>query len=223
MEQIRIGSAAHRQKVWDEKKKSLDARIEGLKKKIGGLGADNGGAAVADELIDAVRFREGQPYEVAVPLEDVIKEYDFGSYHISRCRNCFVWKTAGYRAVIEPMYNYDLSNGGGALYSVLTELCDIADKKDAGTATEDESTSYDLSLMMLSVAFSLPVMMFSDAEFAVNVYKHILDELQAMLERTQSRLNEETPEDIAKNQMFEQMMREAEAAKTKAEEESGKE
>ena len=200
----KIRDVAHMQKVWDGKKRALDARIEEMKGKFGGG---------ADELVDAVMQRSLEPYEVAVPLDDVIKEYVFDSYRISRCRNCFVWKTSGFSAVVKPVYNYDLSNGGGSLYSVLTEICDLADKKDAGTITDDEEKSYDISIMLVSVAFTLPVMMFSDTTFAINVYMNIMDEFKASLERVQGSLNDEAPEDIAKNQMFENMMMESEAAR----------
>lgn len=166
-----------------------------------------------DSLLDDVRLHERPTVEVIVPLDDVVKEYSMGAFSILRCKYCYVWKMVNYRAVVWPTYNFDLSNGGGALYSTLTEFCDLADKKEAGGLTEDESRAYDIALMLLTTAFSLPTMMFTDTRFSVNVYKYIMDEYKAALERSMSRLNEETAEDIAANQAFESMMREDAAAK----------
>lgn len=169
-----------------------------------------------DSLLDDVRLHEQPTVELIVPIEEVIKTYELGAFSILRCKYCYVWKMVNYRAVVWPTYNYDLSNGGGALYSTLTEFCDLADKKEAGELTEDESRAYDIALMLLTAAFSLPTMMFTDTRFSINVYKYIMDEYKAALERSMSRLNEETAEDIAANQAFESMMREDAAAKEDA-------
>lgn len=169
-----------------------------------------------DSLLDDVRLHEQPTVELIVPLEEIIKTYELGAFSILRCKYCYVWKMVNYRAVVWPTYNFDLSNGGGALYSTLTEFCDLADKKEAGELTEDESRAYDIGLMLLTTAFSLPTMMFTDTRFSINVHKYIMDEYKAALERSMSRLNEETAEDIAANQAFESMMREDAAAKEDA-------
>lgn len=169
-----------------------------------------------DSLLDDVRLHEQPTVELIVPLEEIIKTYELGAFSILRCKYCYVWKMVNYRAVVCPTYNFDLSNGGGALYSTLTEFCDLADKKEAGELTEDESRAYDIGLMLLTTAFSLPTMMFTDTRFSINVHKYIMDEYKAALERSMSRLNEETAEDIAANQAFESMMREDAAAKEDA-------
>lgn len=166
-----------------------------------------------DSLLDDVRLHERPTVEVMVPLEEIMKEYELGVFSILRCKYCYVWKMVNYRAVVWPTYNFDLSNGGGALYSTLTEFCDLADKKETGGLSEDETRAYDIALMLLTTAFSLPTMMFTDTRFSVKVYKYIMDEYKAALERSMSRLNEETAEDIAANQAFESMMREDKAAK----------
>lgn len=211
-----IGMVSEMQKIQTERRSGLEKSISEKKAALAELKDGKLDTELLDSLLDDIKALVQVPVEVIVPLEDVIKEYGFGSIFISRCKNCFVWKTANYRAVIEPSYNYDLSNNGGSLYSVLTEICDIADKRDAGTITDDEEKSYDISIMLVSVAFTLPVMMFSDVTFAINVYKHIMDEFKASLERAKSKLNEETPEDIAANQEFERIMREAAATKEEA-------
>ena len=209
-----IGMVAEMQKMQAERRASLEKSISEKKVALAELKDGKLDIELLDSLLDDIKALVHVPTEVIVPLEDVIKEYDFGSFFISRCKNCFVWKTANYRAVIEPSYNYGISNNGGSLYSVLTEICDLADKKDIGTITDDEEKSYDISILFISVAFTLPVMMFSDVTFAINVYNHIMDEFKASLERAQSKLSEETAEDVAANQEFERIMRdEAETRK----------
>lgn len=199
-----------------ERRVRLLKQIEEKKAALAELKDGKLDTGLLDSLLDDVRLHEQPAVEVIVPLEEVIKTYELGAFSILRCKYCYVWKMVNYRAVVWPTYNYDLSNGGGALYSTLTEFCDLADKKEAGGLTEDESRAYALALMLLTTAFSLPTMMFTDTRFSVNVYKYIMDEYKAALERSMSRLNEETAEDIAANQAFESMMREDAAAKEDA-------
>lgn len=199
-----------------ERRIKLLKQIEEKKSALAELKDGKLDTELLDSLLDDVRLHEQPAVEVIVPLEEVIKTYELGAFSILRCKYCYVWKMVNYRAVVWPTYNYDLSNGGGALYSTLTEFCDLADKKEAGELTEDESRAYDIALMLLTTAFSLPTMMFTDTRFSVNVYKYIMDEYKAALERSMSRLNEETAEDIAANQAFESMMREDAAAKEDA-------
>lgn len=199
-----------------ERRIKLLKQIEEKKSALAELKGGKLDTELLDSLLDDVRLHEQPAVEVIVPLEEVIKTYELGAFSILRCKYCYVWKMVNYRAVVWPTYNYDLSNGGGALYSTLTEFCDLADKKEAGGLTEDESRAYDIALMQLTTAFSLPTMMFTDTRFSVNVYKYIMDEYKAALVRSMSRLNEETAEGIAANQAFESMMREDAAAKEDA-------
>lgn len=217
-----IGKVAEMQRLQTERESSLMKSIYEKKTALAELKEGRLDTALLDSLIDDVKALCHVPVEVFVPLMDVLKEYDFGSFHISRCKNCFVWKTVNFRSVVEPSYNYDMSNGGGALYASLTELCELADKMADMTATDDEKMSYEISLMLTGPAFSLPVLMFSDPIFAVNVFKCIMDEMKKMIERKSENLREESQEDIAKNQAFEAIMREDAEARAQAEEEAGK-
>lgn len=202
------------QKMQAERRSGLEKSISEKKAALAELKDGKLDTEILDSLLDDVRLHEQPAVEVIVPLEEIIKTYELGAFSILRCKYCYVWKMVNYRAVVWPTYNYDLSNGGGALYSTLTEFCDLADKKETEGLTEDESRAYDLALMLLTTAFSLPTMMFTDTRFSINVHKYIMDEYKAALERSMSRLNEETAEDIAANQAFESMMREeAEARK----------
>lgn len=199
-----------------ERRVRLLKQIEEKKAALAELKDGKLDTGLLDSLLDDVRLHERPTVEVMVPLEEVIKTYELGAFSILRCKYCYVWKMVNYRAVVWPTYNFDLSNGGGALYSTLTEFCDLADKKEAGGLSEDETRAYDIALKLLTTAFSLPTMMFTDTRFSVNVYKYIMDEYKAALERSMSRLNEETVEDTAANQAFESMMREDAAAKEDA-------
>lgn len=199
-----------------ERRFRLLKRIEEKKVALAELKDGKLDTGLLDSLLDDVRLHEQPAVEVIVPLEEIIKTYELGAFSILRCKYCYVWKMVNYRAIVWPTYNFDLSNGGGALYSTLTEFCDLADKKDSKGLTEEEQNAYNIALMFLTTAFSLPTMMFTDTRFSVNVYKYIMDEYKAALERSMSRLNEETAEDIAANQAFESMMREDAAAKEDA-------
>lgn len=156
------------------------------------------------------------PAAVHVAMKDVRGEYDFGAFRILRCRDCFVYKTVPLTAVVHPVYNGDLSNGGGKLYAVMEELCTLREKQDGIEGlTDDEKNAYELAVMLVSLAFSFPVMLFTDMEFAVDCYKYVMDRWAKTLERISESLIEETDGDIAANRQFEEMVREAaeEAAK----------
>lgn len=156
------------------------------------------------------------PAAVHVAMKDVRGEYDFGAFRILRCRDCFVYKTVPLTAVVHPVYNGDLSNGGGNLYATLEELCSLREKKDGIEGlTDDEKNAYEIAVMLVSLAFSFPVMLFTDMEFAVDSYKYIMDRWMKSLGRISDSLIEETDGDIAANRQFEEMVREAaeEAAK----------
>lgn len=174
----------------------------------------------AESKLDRLLSLKGQlsvsPAAVHVDMKDVRGEYDFGAFRILRCRDCFVYKTVPLTAVVHPVYNGDLSNGGGKLYATLEELCSLREKKDGIEGlTDDEKNAYEIAVMFVSLAFSFPVMIFSDMEFAVDCYKYIMDRWVKTLERISDSLIEETDGDIAANRQFEEMVREAaeEAAK----------
>lgn len=159
-------------------------------------------------LVNDLRDVSDEKCAVRISLESVIDEYEFGSFSIVRCSDCFVWKSFNCRAVVYPSYNLDLSNGGGALYSAMDELCGLAEKDRKHLLSEDGKTEKDILLMLVSCAFTLPVMMFSDSMFAVDVYRFIMNRWASSLEKAAGRLNPETPEDTARNQFMNGMIKE---------------
>lgn len=177
----------------------------------------SGAEAKLDRLLSLKGQLSVDPAAVHVALKDIRGEYDFGAFRILRCRDCFVYRTVPLSTVVHPVYNGDLSNGGGSLYATLEELCDLREKKDGVEGlTDEEMQSYEIAVMLVSLAFSFPVMLFSDMEFAVDCYKYVMDRWTKALERISASLVEETDRDIAANRQFEEMVREA------AEESAGK-
>ena len=141
------------------------------------------------------------------PSDEVIKEYDFGTFRIIRCRGCFVYRSAGYRAVSMPVYNGDMSNGGGALYSAFSFLCDLRDRKESNLLGKDGQELYDTYLLALTTAMTYPLLMFQNDRFLVETVKAIHESRLRNISLPENpELKPETEEDMMKNQAFEQQM-----------------
>ena len=163
------------------------------------------------------------PSAVCVEMKDVVKEYPFGAAKILKCRECYVYSTPASSIVIYPVYNPDLSNGGGVLYSTMSSYCSLRDAEENGSTTQEDKDALAIFKNLLALAFSFPVMLFSDDIFAGDCFRYILDRWKESLERASSKLREETPEDIAANQEFRANMEQAYASEAEAEKKSGEE
>lgn len=177
-------------------------------------------------LVNDLRDVSDEKCETRITLESVKDEFSFGNFSVIRCADCYVWKSFNYRAVVWPSYNLDMSNGGGALYSTLVELCLLAEKDRNNLLTDGEKEEKEILVMLVTMAFTMPLLMFSDASMGVDIYKYVMDRLKQSVEQASEKLKEETPEDVAKNQFMGEILKEdAEFRADKADEgkETGKE
>lgn len=141
------------------------------------------------------------------PSDEVVKEYDYGTFRIIRCKGCFIYRSAGYRAVSMPVYNGDMSNGGGALYSAFAFLCDLRDRKENHLLDKDGQELYDTYLLALTTAMTYPLLMFRNDRFLVETVKAIIESGKRNISLPENpELMPETEEDMMKNQAFEKQM-----------------
>lgn len=193
--------------MWLKRKESIETSVKGrlsiLESLLTGKDRDTLGS-----LINDLKDLSDEKCETRIPLERITDVFEFGNFSIIKCTDCFVWKSFNYRAIVYPSYNFDMSNGGGALYGTIEELCLLAEKDRKHLLTEDEKEEKNMLLMLVTFAFTLPVMMFNDSAFAVDVYLYAMNKWTKSLEKASERLNPETPEDAAKNQFMNEMIKE---------------
>lgn len=199
--------------TWEARKAALEEKMNEDRQRLVELLGEKDAVNILDSYTETVQLLSSPTAELYVPLDDVMGEYEFGIFSAVRCRGCIIWRQGNFRAVVYPSWNFDLSNGGGCLYGFLDTLCDLAEKKRTSGLDEKEQDMYDFYMMTMSLAFSYPLMSSSDDRFAGDTFKFIMDKWQESLKRASERLKKETPEDIAKNQGFERMMRENEESK----------
>lgn len=206
----RISGMAEMREMYIRKRGEQEKESDRLTKEL--LGSlDPKDSDKLKRLLDSVKEVSNTRHVVDVPLDEVEDEFAFGLCSIIRCKKCFIWKSGNYRAVVYPSYDIGLTNGGGALYGTLDELCALAEKDRRHLLTDNDKEERDVLQMLVTMAFTLPVMMFSDTSFAVDVYKYVMDRWKTSLEQALERIKEETEEDIAKNQQYEDMMTENES------------
>lgn len=192
-----------------ERRRKLEDSFRITREEILSMMPENSGAsAKLDRLLSLKGQLSVTPTAVHVAMEDVKSEYDFGTFRILRCKGCFVYKTVSLTTVVYPVYNWDVSNGGGCLYAVMDELCTLREKKNGPEGlTDSENNAYEIAVMLVSQAFSYPVMTFTDMELAVDCYRYVMDRWSKALEKASAHIDEISDEDIALNQQFEEMMK----------------
>lgn len=202
----------------------LESQVEEMRSRLlSMLSYNDEGRECLDRLMELKGQLDVVPAAVCVEMKDVVKEYPFGAAKILKCRGCYVYSTPASSIVIYPVYNPDLSNGGGVLFSTMSSYCSLRDAEEGGSATQEDKDGLAIFKELLALAFSFPVMLFSDDIFAGDCFRFILDRWKESLERASDKLRKETPEDIAANQEFRANMEQAYDSVAEAEKKSDKE
>lgn len=183
---------------------TLKDKMSEAKKNLLSLCADTTqGKALLKEIISLQKQIDIEPTELYVPVKDVLTDYNFGAFHLLRCKKCIVFKTTGYRVVAKPIYNPNTE--GGILYSHLSSLCDMKDNFDKF----DKESQHLLELVfnLTITILSLPIDAFADEKFLFDVGSFIVKRKTKMYEEMKERAEknlEETEEDEIKNDEFRQ-------------------
>lgn len=200
----------------NELRKMLDAQAKELKDKYG----------IKDSELDALLSLKGQcsvmETEVDVPCDDVIKRYKVSeAMEIVRCHSCIFFHSNSFWVVSRPTLANNMK--GGALYEMLKWYCDFKD----GIGTDDWSKQdYDNAETLCGLIpqiLSLPLDVFTDIGFCVNVGNRILDERLKYYERLTKqaeKLKPETEEDAVLNDAFAQGVELAEGLRNRLEDEN---
>lgn len=189
----------------EELKKKLDETIAQIK-------LNSTDAKFADVLIANLLSYKGQsmiePTEVHVETKDVIKDYDFNSYHFIRCKQCIIFRTGGFKVVVTPFMK--------SLYGHLTVLLDYKDKYE--TLNEEEVKVYDMLLSMAVTVLELPLITFNSDEFMTDVCTYIVQKENELFDKLLNEpLREETETDYEANAKFEEDVKFAEELKNSSE------
>lgn len=197
-----------------KEKNDLKDKMSEAKKTLVGLCADTTQAkALIKDIISYQKQMDIEPTELYVPVKEVLTDYDFGAFHLLRCKTCIIFKTTGYRLVAKPVYN--ANHEGGILYSHLSAICDMKDRfKTLNKETQD---LLELVFNLTITILSLPIDAFADDKFLFDVGTFIVKKKNEMYEAMQKKIEEmdlsETEEDEIKNDEFRQEQEMLEDAK----------
>lgn len=147
--------------------------------------------------------KEIKPVELCIEADDVVKRYPVTeAIEIVRCRTSIFFHSTGFFAVSKPTLANNLK--GGALFETLEWYCDYMDSRDS--YPEDQRDRYDTFAAMIVNILSLPLDIFTDVDFMLDVAEYILrrrNDYYEKLTRQASEERKETLEDAIENANFE--------------------
>lgn len=147
--------------------------------------------------------KEIKPVELCIEADDVVKRYKVTeAIEIVRCRTSIFFHATGFFVVSKPTMANNLK--GGALFETLQWYCDYMDTRD--DYPEEERERYDASAAMVVNALTLPMDIFTDVEFMLDISEYILRKRNEYYERLWKESEEpkqETLEDAIENANFE--------------------
>lgn len=143
------------------------------------------------------------PVELLIEEGDIVKRYKVTeAIEIVRCRTFIYLHATGFFVVSKPTLANNLH--GGALFETLKWYCDYMDKRDEYNAEDQEQ--YDTICAMIINALTLPLDIFTNQDFMVDVSNEIIKKRNAYYERLQKEAAEprkDTLEDELANIAFE--------------------
>lgn len=146
----------------------------------------------AKTLIDKAMSLKGQlsiePTALNVPLKNMVKEYDFGSFVFRRFKDCIQYHTKGGLDIFVSFKQI-------ALWGLLDTMLDMKDRFD--TLSEDEQRMYSTILSAITYYFNAPTMFASDDTAFFGCASQIVDTLKELTDRMT-----EKAEEAIKNNTF---------------------
>ena len=164
---------------------------------------------IEQDLKDLLQLKKAAdivPVELEIPVEEVVKRYPItDSWEIVRCKGCFFFHSTCFWVVAKPTL---ANNGqGGALYEWLEMYCDYMDNRDDFPADEQEQR--DILCQLTAQVLSLPLDIFSDLNFCLDVAMFITqkrtERFEEIIKQSEQKV-ELTKQDILDNAEFEAMM-----------------
>lgn len=144
--------------------------------------------------------------ELCIENDEVVKRYPVTkAIEIVRCKTSIFFHSTGFFAVSKPTLANNLK--GGALFEMLQWYCDYKDSRDE--YTPEEQKRYDTICDMMVAIFTLPLDVFTNIDFMLDVADSILQkrrEYYDRLAKEAEKPREETLEDVLENVAFEAEM-----------------
>lgn len=147
-------------------------------------------ARFADELIDRLMSLKGQydvePMYVGIPMTDVEKEVDFGSFELVKCKGYIIYHIYGGIKKI-------ISSRMKCLYKHLERLIYL--KEFLPYASEIVRENYEAILLATTQISNLETYASVDDEFMIGIYNDIVARLEVLYKKLNTEeLQPETPE-----------------------------
>ncbi|MBR3467086.1 MAG: hypothetical protein IKH15_07715 [Bacteroidales bacterium] len=146
---------------------------------------------------------EIKPVELCIEADEVVKRYPITeALEIVRCRTSIYFHSTGFFVVSKPTLANNLK--GGALFETLQWYCDYMDSREE--YSEEDREKYDTFAAMVVNVLTLPLDVFTDIDFMLNVSEYILkrrNEYYERLNAVAAEPRQETLEDALENAAFE--------------------
>lgn len=188
-------------KLEQEKKASLKSEIEQTVNQLKSICTD---AHFADTLIDKMLSLKGQlstdAVEIYVPLSELTKEYDYGSFKFIKTTKGIIFKMYGYQSYIKPIQQ--------TLFGQINYLLDCKDRYEE--LTESDKDIYNALFAGTIAILMFPSICFCKDETWMPVSLKIMEEQKKLFELMDKELLPEEPE---KDEKFNKEVADAEQLK----------
>lgn len=136
---------------------------------------------------------EIKPIELCIESDEVVKRYPVTeAMEIVRCRTSIFFHSTGLFVVSKPTLANNLK--GGALFETLQWYCDYIDERE--NYSEEEKDKYDVFASMIINLLTLPLDIFTDIDFMLDVSEYVLRKRNEYYERLQAEASEVRPETL---------------------------
>lgn len=146
---------------------------------------------------------EIKPVELCIEADEVVKRYPITeALEIVRCRTSIYFHSTGFFVVSNPTLANNLK--GGALFETLQWYCDYMDSREE--YSEEDREKYDTFAAMIVTLLTLPLDVFTDIDFMLDISEYILKRRNEYYERLNAEAAEprqETLGDALENAAFE--------------------
>ena len=147
--------------------------------------------------------KEIKPVELCIESDDVVKRYPITeAIEIVRCKTSFFFHSTGFFVVSKPTLANNMQ--GGALFETLRWYCDYMDSRE--NCPQDEQEKFDTVAAMVANILSLPLDVFTDMDFMIDVADQILrmrNEYYERLQKEAAEPKQDSLEDELENVAFE--------------------
>lgn len=147
--------------------------------------------------------KEIKPVELCIEADEVVKRYPVtDAMEIVRCKTSIFFHSTGFFVVSKPTLANNMK--GGALFETLRWYCDYMDTREE--YSDEDREKYDVFAAMIVNLLTLPLDVFTNIDFMLDVSEYILkrrNDYYEVLNAEASQPREETLEDELENVAFE--------------------